>query len=277
MEILIERDELQAAEAELRSTGMFTGPIPETAMFGALLLMRGHLRYEKGEFEAAIEDCLAISALAEKVGFGSGPALSAAPFAARALVAIGEQQQAVELLDGMMDVAQRWGAPASVAHTLRAAAVVRGGDEGVEMFEEAAAMLTNSPRRIERAHALADLGEALRRRGRRTEARAPLREAIRLARQCGAARIAKRAHGELQASGETVRRYTPIGVESLTPSERRVAEMAATGMTNRQIAQSLFVTIKTVEAHLSAAYDKLDIDGRRRLAAALDGSTNTAR
>ena len=274
MEILIERDELRAAEAELRSTGMLTGPIPETALFSTLLLMRAHLRYEQGEFETAIEDCLAMSALAEKVGFGPGPALSAAPFAARALVAIGEQQQAVELVEGMMDIAQRWGAPATVAHTLRAVAVARGGAKGIEMFEEAAAMLAESPRRVERAHALADLGEALRHGGRRADARAPLREAVKLARQCGAARIAKRAHSELQASGETVRRYTPIGVESLTPSERRAAEMAATGMTNRQIAQSLFVTIKTVEAHLSAVYDKLDIDGRRCLASALDGSTS---
>ena len=92
-----------------------------------------------------------------------------------------------------------------------------------------------------------------------------MREASELARRCGAARVAKRANAELEATGETVRRYTPIGVESLTPSERRVAELAASGMTNRQIAQSLFVTVKTVEAHLSAAYDKLDIGSRRNL------------
>jgi len=83
------------------------------------------------------------------------------------------------------------------------------------------------------------------------------------------ARFAKHAREELQASGETVRRYAPIGVESLTPSERRVAELAASGMTNRQIAQALFVTVKTVEAHLSAAYDKLDIESRRQLPTAL--------
>ena len=113
---------------------------------------------------------------------------------------------------------------------------------------------------------------ALRRDGRRAEARPHLREAFRIARQSGAARVAKRANHELQASGEKVRRYTPIGVESLTPSERRVAELAATGMSNRQIAQSLFVTVKTVEAHLSAAYDKLDVKGRGGLAVALDAT-----
>jgi DNA-binding CsgD family transcriptional regulator len=272
MEILIERDELQEAEAKLQLTGMPTGPVPETAMFSTLLLIRGHLRFEKNELEAAIEDCLAISAVGEKIGLGPGPAISAAPLMARALVATGKRKQAVELVEGMMEIAQRWGAPASVAHTLRAVGVAHGGEEGVEMFEEAAAMLVDSPRRLERAHALVDLGEALRRRGRRSAARAPLREAVKLARRCGAARIAKRAQEELKATGETIRRYTPLGIESLTPSERRVAEMAATGMTNRQIAQNLFVTIKTVEAHLSAAYDKLDIDGRRQLAAVLDRS-----
>lgn len=108
---------------------------------------------------------------------------------------------------------------------------------------------------------------------RRDDAREPLRQAFGLARRCGAARIAKRANSELEATGEKVRRYTPIGVESLTPSERRVADLAASGMTNRQIAQTLFVTVKTVEAHLSAAYDKLDIESRRQLPAALGGET----
>ena len=139
-------------------------------------------------------------------------------------------------------LSQRWRAPATVAHTQRALAVVQGGAEGIRLFEGAAEMLSDSPRRNQRAHALVDLGEA---------------------------RIAKRAHAELQATGEKVRRYTPIGAESLPPSERRVAGLAASGMTNRQIAQSLFVTIKTVEAHLRAVYDKLDIDGRGQIAAAL--------
>ena len=74
---------------------------------------------------------------------------------------------------------------------------------------------------------LADLGEALRREGRRADAREALREAFEIARRCGAARLAKRAHAELEATGEKVRRYAPIGAESLTPSERRVAELEA--------------------------------------------------
>lgn len=136
-------------------------------------------------------------------------------------------------------------------------------------------MLEDSPLHLVRAHVLLDLGGALRRAGSRTEAREPLRQALEFARRGGMARTARLARDELQATGETVRRYAPIGVESLTPSERRVAEMAASGMSNRQIAQSLFVTVKTVEAHLSAAYDKLDISSRRQLPGALEDVTTT--
>jgi len=185
-------------------------------------------------------------------------------------MANGEGARARELVDEMMDGVQRWGAPASVGHVLRAAAAACDGEEGIGMLEQASRTLEGSPRSLIHAHVLFELGATLRREGRRRDARLPLREAFGTSRRCGAARLAKRAHAELEATGEKVRRYVPIGVESLTPSERRVADLAASGMTNRQIAQSLFVTVKTVEAHLSAVYDKLDIPSRRQLAAALE-------
>jgi DNA-binding NarL/FixJ family response regulator len=81
--------------------------------------------------------------------------------------------------------------------------------------------------------------------------------------------LAKCAHEELRACGARVRRWTPIGVDSLTPSERRVAELAADGMTNRQIAHALFLTVTTIESHLAASHDKLGIRSRRELAKAL--------
>ncbi len=275
IEILIERDELEAAEAELQATGMAAGPMPENPMFTMLLLKRGHLRFERGEFEQAIEDFTTLSTQTERMGVGPGASLSASPYAARALMAIGEDAQARELAEGTLVYAERWGAPSAVAYVLRAIAATRERAESIKVLEKSAAMLEGSPRHLERAHALVDLGAALRRDGRRAEARPPLREALQLARQNGAIRIARQAHDELKASGETIRHYTPIGVESLTPSERRVAELAASGQTNRQIAQSLFVTVKTVEAHLSAAYDKLDIRSRKQLPTALRGDTTS--
>jgi DNA-binding CsgD family transcriptional regulator len=269
IEILIERDELEAAEAELEATGMATGPVPENVIFSTLLLIRAHLRLVQGDLERGLEDYQLLSTLTRKMGLGVGPALIISPAVARALVASEKREQALELGDEMMRRAVHWGAPTSVACATRAAAAARGGAEAVAMLEKAAAALDGSPPNLERARALADLGEALRRAGRRVEARKPLREAFQLARRCGAAGLAKRASAELEATGATVRRYTPIGIESLTPSERRVAELAASGLTNRQIAQALYVTVKTVEAHLSGAYGKLDIASRRELPDAL--------
>ena len=268
-ELLVARDELDAAEAELRSLGVADGPIPDNPLFSLLLFARGHLRFERGEMEQCLEDFLAYSAHGETMGFGVGPSLMVAPFSSWALVATGEKEKACELADEAMVAARRWGAPAVVSLGARAVAVARGGEEGVRGLEDAVEMLEGSSAGLARPLALTDLGEVLRREGRRAEARAPLREALKLARRDGAVRVGKRAAHSLQACGETVRSYTPIGVGSLTPSERRVADLAASGMTNRQIAQSLFVTVKTVEAHLSAVYDKLDIDSRRQLPTAL--------
>lgn len=269
VEIQIEREEFEAAQRELDEIGMGSGPMPETPMFTVLRYARGHLRVERGEIDLALEDFAALSYEKGSWDFGYLTVSFAGPLAARALRASGERLPIGELVASMEPLARRWGSPSAVAHLLRTQAAAHDGQEAVDDLEEAVALLKGSPRRLEYLNALLDLGQVLRREGRRIDARPPLRSALKLARQCGAARVAKRAHGELQATGEKVRSYSPIGVESLTPSERRVAKLAASGMTNRQIAQSLFVTVKTVEAHLSAAYDKLDINSRLQLPGAL--------
>jgi DNA-binding CsgD family transcriptional regulator len=229
----------------------------------------GNLRFERGEFVEAAEDLTSASLQGENLGFGTGLGMLGSPYAVKSLLAIGRVDEARELAQSSLAQALRWGAPATVSPMLRGVAAARGGEEEIATLEEAVAVLDGHPRPLQRAHTLVDLGAAIRRRGRRAEARPPLRDGLKLARRCGAVRLAKHAQQELQATGETVRRYAPIGLESLTPSERRVASLAASGMTNRQIAQSLFGTIKTVEAHLSAAYDKLDVSSRRQLPPAL--------
>jgi DNA-binding CsgD family transcriptional regulator len=94
-----------------------------------------------------------------------------------------------------------------------------------------------------------------------------------LAQRCGATALAHRAHEELLATGARPRRLIMSGVGSLTASERRVAEMAAEGLTNRDIAQALFVTEKTIEGHLGQAYQKLGIRSRLLLPEALGEDT----
>ena len=113
----------------------------------------------------------------------------------------------------------------------------------------------------------------LRRRNRRTEARELLREALDVAHRAGAAPLADYAETELRATGARPRRVVLTGLDSLTASERRVAELARDGLTNREIAQSLFVTARTVEGHLTSVFRKL----AARLARAARGCTGHPR
>jgi DNA-binding CsgD family transcriptional regulator len=125
---------------------------------------------------------------------------------------------------------------------------------------------------LEYMRALTDFGATLRRGGRRADAREPLRNALELARRNGALAIARRAHEELEATGEKLGPLIAVGVESLTPSERRIAKLAAEGLTNREIAQTLFLSVKTVESHLGGTYRKLDVRSREDLPRALEGA-----
>jgi DNA-binding NarL/FixJ family response regulator len=152
---------------------------------------------------------------------------------------------------------------------LRVLGLVEGGTAGTGLLREAVEVLAGSEARLEHARALVDLGAALRRANQRIEARERLREGVDLARRIGAFGLAERANEEIAATGARPRNVVQTGLDALTASERRVAQLAAGGMSNRDIAQTLFVTIKTVEVHLSHAYRKLDIGSRAQLHEAL--------
>ena len=131
---------------------------------------------------------------------------------------------------------------------------------------------SSSPRaRLEHARSVLELGAALRRAGERAEARDVLREALDATARAGASGLADRAHEELVAAGARPRRDRRLlsGRESLTASEDRVAALAAEGLTNREIAQRQFVTVKAVQWHLRNVYRKLDVGSRQELPAAL--------
>jgi DNA-binding CsgD family transcriptional regulator len=152
---------------------------------------------------------------------------------------------------------------------LRAAGVVVGGPEGEELLREAAITLDAAGAALESARAIVDLGALLRRANRRADARELLREGLAIAHRGGAVALADQAETELRAAGAKPRRARLTGVEALTASERRVAELAAQGMTNREIAQALFVTARTVEGHLTHTFQKLDVRSREDLPGAL--------
>jgi DNA-binding CsgD family transcriptional regulator len=189
--------------------------------------------------------------------------------AALALLQLGRGDEGGPLVEEELELARTWGAPRALGAALRAAGLIEGGERGLALLEEAVEVLSESPAKLEHAKARTELGAALRRANRRSEAREQLRQGLELATICGAVSLAERAETELLATGARPRRIALSGVESLTPSERRVAEMAAEGPTNREIAQALFVTQRTVEVHLTSIYRKLAISSRSQLAAAL--------
>ena len=189
--------------------------------------------------------------------------------AAHAAVAVGDPRLARELIEPARAIADRAGLRILQGRVLRVLGLIEGGQGEIERLELSVNTLAATQARLEYAHALTDLGASLRRAGRRLDARSPLREALDLAHRLGAGSVARRARQELAATGARPRREVTSGVGSLTPSERRVGRLAAQGLTNAQIAHSLFVTPKTVEFHLRHIYQKLEIPGRDKLAGAI--------
>lgn len=193
--------------------------------------------------------------------------------AALAAARVGDATLGLQLADEDLELSRAFGAPRSLGIALRTAGLLRPREQGLELLREAVDVLERSRARLDYAKALTDLGAAMRRAGRREMARGPLRQALDLAQRCGARQLEQRALDELHAAGARPRTRTLTGVDSLTASERRTADMAAAGLTNREIAQALFVTVKTVEGHLHAAFMKLDVRARGELRAALASST----
>lgn len=270
VEVLVERDDPSGAERELEVAGI-AGATPDEWRFCPLLFSRARLRLAQDKPREALEDLLTFSRLAAAAGVQGSyhPVLSQT---ALALNGVGERADALSVIEEDLAVARGWGLPRRIGSALRAYGLIEGSERGIELLRESVAVLEDSPARLEHARSLADYGAALRRANHRAEAREPLRAALGWARRTGALAVARLAHEELEATGEKLRPLLAEGVESLTPSERRVAALAAEGHPNREIAQRLFLSVKTVEAHLSNAYRKLDIRSRRELAAALASS-----
>jgi DNA-binding CsgD family transcriptional regulator len=233
------------------------------------LCARGRLYLETGRPELALTDFRQAAEIAASIDMENPAFCPWRSQAALALHRLGRVDEALALARDELELSRRWGAPRTIGISMRAVGLVEGGASGGELLRGAVEVLAGSPARLEHARALIDLGAALRRANNRTEARTYLREGIDLAHQCGATALVDRGNNELAATGARARSVMLSGLESLTASERRVAQMAAEEVSNKEIAQALFVTVKTVEMHLSRVYRKLDIESRRQLAGAL--------
>ncbi|HEX3690376.1 MAG TPA: AAA family ATPase [Solirubrobacteraceae bacterium] len=223
------------------------------------------LRAAAGNPEGAIEDLMACELDHPALGVLNPAVLPWRSAAALLLADVGRHEEARALAADELRRAETFGAARAIAVALRADALVGPSSDRAERLKCALELLEPLPARLEQARVLVDLGATYRAAGKRAAARAPLLDGLALASRCGGLALERRARAELAAIGIRPRTTGRSGTESLTPSERRVAELAAAGQTNREIAQTLFVTEKTVETHLGRVFRKLDVTSRRQL------------
>ncbi|HEY7453583.1 MAG TPA: LuxR C-terminal-related transcriptional regulator, partial [Thermoleophilaceae bacterium] len=263
----IERGDLEAAQRHLEMAEAAAGEGDPFRL--SLLAVRGRHKLLSGDGDGALADFLACGALADRAGVGN-PAL--APWrsgAGLASAVVGDWGEAERLIEKELSLARAVGAPGAIGRALRNLASIRETGPALEALEAAVETLQGSQAALERAAALVDFGAALRRSGKRRDARPQLKAGLELAQRCGADVLAARALRESNAAGARPRRTALHGEEALTARERQVASLAADGLSNREIAETLVVTVKTVEWHLKHSYRKLGVSSRGQLREAL--------
>lgn len=260
VEVLVDRGRSAEAAAALAAAGA-ADSAPET-MLHALAHARGRARMARGQAAEALADFLGCGRTLVATGSVNPAAIPWRSSAALAHAALGEDAEAVRLAREELEIATRFGAPRALGVALR---VVGSIERDERCLAEAVQVLESSGAQLELAEALTHWGATLRRERQPRRAREPLRRAVELASRCGAEPLATRARDELIAAGARPRRVALSGVESLTPMERRVAQLAKEGLANREIAQTLFLTVRTVETHLRHAYQKLGVASRTEL------------
>jgi DNA-binding NarL/FixJ family response regulator len=263
---MIEKGQLDIADAVMSEDAELDRK--EDGQHAVVLYALAELRRAQGRPQEAYEVAVAAGEAAE-VAFSY---LGYCPWrasAAQSALALGQHDRAGELVHQELERLETTQVLHERIRALRLAGLCEGGQVGLNKLRAAVELGEAHPPRLETIYALIALGSALRRGKQRADARPPLERAFDLARRGGASAPQELARTELAASGIRLTRDALSGPASLTASERRIAQMAAAGQSNREIAGALFVTPKTVEYHLRNCYRKLDIQARRELADAL--------
>ncbi len=267
LNVLIEQGRLDEASEFERPLTHRGRAEPDLRLFVAESLARLHIA--DGQLRRGLDELLAVGSDAEHHGINNPAVTSWRHEAARVYGRLGRTCEAQRLANEAVELARAFGEVRALGAALRAAAEVAEPDRQVDLLSEAAGLLEPSTVSLEAAHALVDLGVALCTAGRRDEARAALRRGAHLASLCGADALVEVASNQLRAAGARPRRLVLTGLGALTPAELRVVTLASDRKTNARIADSLFVTEKTVEGHLARAYNKLGIRSRQDLPALL--------
>ena len=273
--MLVERDDLEAAAERLDLSAGLERRLPGTWGWSWIPYGRGQLAAARGDPGAALDFAEESGARLLAIDADSPEYCAWRSLAARAAIALGEHDRAREFAEGELSAARPTGSPRAIGISLATFGAARGGAAGVDALAEAEGLLREGNARLELARALVDRGMAMRRARRSRGARDPLREGADLALAIGAERLSELALAELRVAGGKPRRSRSTGVGALTPRERQVAELAASGLPNPEIAQRLFITRKTVEAHLRSIFRKLNVSSREQLSAALGQGPRT--
>ncbi len=261
-------DEAEALAAEVVDD-TFDG---QRLVAGTWCVRRAELRLAQGRWAEAVADLRRVDEIARDIGWRRFAVGFNVALLARALIAAGEREAGRVLAEREAAESARRGVASYEAMALVALGHGLEGPAALEAFAAAAAAGGRSATPLARATGLLEHGAALRRAGRRVDARALLAQAREVAHGAELLALRDRATEELGLAGGRPRRIAVSGVEALTPSERRVAEHAAGGLTNREIAETLFVTRKTVEFTLGNVFSKLGIRSRNQLPDALGTS-----
>ena len=269
VEGLVTRGRYDEADALLERTGM-NGELPLQTWFLHALEKRGRLRVALGRLDEGIADLNECGRRSWAVGNRSIADTWWRSSMVPALMTLGRPDEARELADEELRLARAFGGPHGIARSLLGvAATMPDGDDALALLTEARSLAADASTAVVEAEALVAAGSMHRRSSQRAAARDALRAGLDLAARCGATRLVETAREELAASGARQRGGTLRAPGELTPSELRIARLAAEGHSNRDIARSIFVTEKTVETHLTSVYAKLRIGSRRELAEGL--------
>ncbi|MDP9861413.1 MULTISPECIES: ATP-binding protein [Streptosporangium] len=262
VDVLLERGEHEEAADLLRQAGLPHEP-PGTWRHNHLLDSRGRLRIACGDLRAGVEDLLACGERLARWGVAN-PAVSMwRSAAALALDRLGDGSRARTIAREQVVAARAWPAGRSLGGSLRTLALLTPDPrKRVTILREAVQILEKSPAALELGRAVVELGTALAEADQEGEARDMLRRGLDLAQRCGGTALADHAHAELVRYGARPRRRAQTGWAALTPAEKRVAQLVVDGRKNREIAQLLFVSQRTVELHLTNIYRKLNVSSR---------------
>ncbi|MES4889443.1 AAA family ATPase [Streptomyces sp. NPDC096012] len=263
--ILLDTGDLDGARGLLLDDLALT-ELPEAAL-PELLFHRGRLHAVLGRTQAGLAD---LEKCGRQLREAHHPDRHPWRAAAAALYAHEGDTAAAERLAGEeLEQARAWGAPHAVATALHTLALVTRGGQRAPLLYEAADLLRDTGAWLQQARVLRSLGHELRRLRKARQAREQLRAALALAERCGAGALVDALRDDLASAGARPRRGAETGLDALTPAEHRTALLAAEGLTNKEIADRLYVTRRTVELHLSRVYRKLSVSGRTDLPAAV--------